>query len=88
MKKKVAEPWYVYILRCADGTLYTGITNDFQRRCQQHNEGKASRYTRCRRPVQLIYHETVASRSEALRREAAIKGLSRQQKECLLRRAG
>jgi len=91
-KKARGEPagagWFVYILRCADGTLYTGITNDLQRRCQRHNQGKASRYTCCRRPVRLIYNETVADRSEALRREAAIKGLSRRQKEGLLRQAG
>jgi predicted GIY-YIG superfamily endonuclease len=87
MTKASVAPWFVYILRCADGTLYTGITNDLQRRCRQHNEGKASRYTRCRRPIRLVYHEVVADRSEALRREAAIKALTRQQKQCLIRRA-
>jgi len=84
---KGADPWFVYILRCADGSLYTGITNDLQRRCRQHNEGKASRYTRCRRPTRLVYHEVVADRSEALRREAAIKALTRREKLCLIRRA-
>jgi len=86
MTKALDDPWFVYILRCADGSWYTGITNDLQRRCRQHNDGKASRYTRCRRPTRLVYHEIVAGRSQALRREAAIKALSRQQKERLMRR--
>jgi putative endonuclease len=82
------QRWFVYILRCVDGSLYTGIATDLRRRCQQHNSGRASRYTRSRLPVYLVYHETVLGRSRALRREAAIKALSRQQKESLLRRAG
>ena len=65
--------------------LYTGITNDLQRRCQQHNAGKASRYTRSRLPTHLVYQEVHATRSLALRREAAIKALSRQQKEAIIR---
>lgn len=81
------NPWFVYILRCADGTFYTGITNNLPRRCRHHNLGKASRYTRCRRPTELIYQESVAGRSEALRRELAIKALSRREKELLVRRA-
>jgi putative endonuclease len=76
--------WYVYLLRCAGGSLYTGITKDLKRRCQQHDERKASRYTRSRRPVTLVYHETQASRSLALKHEAAIKALSRQDKESLV----
>ncbi|MEE2729424.1 MAG: GIY-YIG nuclease family protein [Pseudomonadota bacterium] len=77
--------WYVYILRCADDTLYTGITTDLARRAREHGEGRAgARYTRVRRPVQLVYSETVANRSEAARREAAIKKLSRAQKLLLL----
>ncbi len=69
--------WYVYMLRCADGTLYTGITTDLARRVQEHNAGKAgARYTRSRRPVALVYSETVANRSEASQREYAIKQLS------------
>ncbi len=78
--------WFVYILRCADGSLYTGVTTDLERRCRQHNDGNASRYTRCRRPARLVYHEVAADRGAALRREAAIKALSRPQKERLLRR--
>jgi putative endonuclease len=78
--------WLVYILLCADGTLYTGVTTDLTRRCRQHQAGTASRYTRGRRPTRLIYQETHASRSLALRREAAIKTLSRRAKEELIRR--
>jgi predicted GIY-YIG superfamily endonuclease len=87
MAKASDGSWFVYILRCADGSLYTGITTDLQRRCRQHNKGKASRYTRCRRPIRLVPHEVVADRSPALRREAAIKALSRREKQCLIRLA-
>ena len=79
--------WRVYILRCADDTLYTGITNDLSRRCDQHNAGTASRYTRSRLPVVLVYQETQATRSLALKRELAIKALSRKQKELLIQAA-
>ena len=77
--------WFVYLLRCADGSLYTGIAKDVDRRCQRHNAGTASRYTRSRLPVVAVYREAHASRSLALRREAAIKALSRRQKETLVR---
>ncbi|MBK94148.1 MAG: endonuclease [Planctomycetaceae bacterium] len=76
--------WYVYLLRCADGSLYTGMTKDLQRRIQQHNAGTAARYTRGRLPVELVYHEQATSRSQALKREYAIKQLSRVQKESLI----
>ena len=79
--------WLVYILRCADDTLYTGITNDLIRRCDQHNAGTASRYTRSRLPVALVYQEPQATRSLALKRELAIKALSRKQKELLIQTA-
>ena len=79
-----ASAWFVYILRCADGTLYTGITNDLVRRCDQHNAGTASRYTRSRLPVEVVYREAQATRSLALKRELAIKALSRPQKEALI----
>jgi predicted GIY-YIG superfamily endonuclease len=82
------DVWYVYLLRCADGSLYTGITKDLDRRCRQHEAGTASRYTRGRRPVALVYHEAHAGRSGALRREAAIKSMPRRQKESLVRLAG
>ncbi|KAF0809560.1 endonuclease [Alcanivorax sp. S71-1-4] len=81
--------WFVYILRCADASLYTGITNDLQRRVLAHNHDRTgARYTRARRPVELVWHEQHASRSDALRREAAIKRLSRAKKMHLLGAAG
>lgn len=82
--------WFVYILRCADASLYTGITNDLQRRLAAHNSDDrvGARYTRTRRPVALVWQEEHASRSEALRREAAIKRLSRAKKMHLLGAAG
>jgi len=88
MAKTTGDIWYVYLLRCSDGSLYTGIAKDVSRRCEQHNAGTASRYTRSRRPTQLVHQEVHASHSLALKREAAIKALSRQQKELLIRRAG
>jgi putative endonuclease len=71
--------WYVYILRCVDGTLYTGVTRDLERRLAQHNgeSGGGPRYTRGRRPVALLWSEAAADRSSAQRREATIKQLSR-----------
>lgn len=80
--------WHLYILRCADGSFYTGVTTDLARRCRQHAAGRASRYTRARRPVALIYAEPQAGRGPALRREAAVKALTRRQKELLILRAG
>lgn len=82
-----ADTWFVYILRCADDSLYTGITKDVSRRCEQHNAGTASRYTRSRLPVHVVYQESQATRSLALKREAAIKAMSRQEKESLIRLA-
>lgn len=77
-----AAAWCVYMLRCADGSLYTGITTDVLRRVAEHNGDGApgARYTRSRRPVQLVYVEAAASRAEATRREAAIKLLDRARK--------
>ena len=72
--------WYVYILQCRDKTLYTGITNDLTARIQAHNAGTGAKYTRGRGPVTLLYRETLLTHGEALRREYAIKQLSRQQK--------
>ena len=85
MARQSARTWFVYILRCADGSLYTGITTDLTRRCQQHNNGTASRYTRSRRPVKLVYQEPQRSQSLALKREAAIKKLTRRQKLAMVR---
>jgi putative endonuclease len=79
--------WFVYMLRCADNSLYTGITTDVQRRLQEHNSGngQAARYTRSRQPVELVYQETAASRAAATRRELEIKALDKAAKEALLR---
>lgn len=79
-----ADTWFVYVLRCADGSLYTGIAKDVSRRCEQHNSGTASRYTRSRLPVSVEYQEDQATRSLALKRELAIKAMSRQEKESLI----
>lgn len=76
--------WFVYILRCADGSLYTGITMDLIRRTPQHNAGTASRYTRTRRPVKLVYQECKRGQSSALKGEAAIKRLTRAQKLAMI----
>lgn len=84
MARPSACTWFVYILRCADGSLYTGITTDLTRRTRQHNDGTASRYTRSRRPVKLVYQERKRSQSSALKREAAIKKLTRRQKSALI----
>ena len=72
--------YYVYILRCADNTLYTGSTGDLENRINMHNEGIASKYTRSRLPVALKYYEKHNTKSDALRRECEIKKLSRTEK--------
>lgn len=82
--RKSEATWFVYLMRCADNSLYTGITNNLPRRLKQHNAGTASRYTRTRLPVELVYHEPQPSQSHALKRELSIKALSRQQKEKLV----
>lgn len=76
--------WNVYIVECRDGTLYTGITNDLERRMAEHNRGAGCRYTSGRRPVKLCYCESFCDRSSAMRREAAIKGLSKREKLILI----
>ena len=78
--------WVCYLLECADGTLYTGISNDLPRRLGQHSRGVASKYTRTRLPVRLRYAEKHLTRSSALRSEAAIKRLPRARKLALCRR--
>ncbi len=75
---------FTYILRCADGSLYTGWTNDLTKRVAAHNAGTGGKYTRSRRPVELVYYEVFPTKEEAMRREAAIKKLSRSEKEELL----
>lgn len=75
---------YTYILECADGTYYTGWTNHLEKRVRDHNEKKGAKYTRGRTPVKLVYYEEFETKKEALKREAAIKRLSRAQKEALI----
>lgn len=84
MARRSTSAWFVYIVRCADGTLYTGVTTDLSRRTRQHNDGTAARYTRSRRPVKLVHQERQPSQSLALQREAAIKRLTRRQKLALI----
>ena len=76
---------YTYIVRCADGTLYTGWTNDLTKRIAAHNAGTGAKYTRARRPVELVYYEVFPSKEEAMHREAEIKTLTRDEKEALLK---
>lgn len=76
--------WFVYIVHCADDTLYTGIAMDVERRLAEHNGKGAAKYTRSRQPVSLVYSETADSRSTAASREFAIKKLSRAQKDKLI----
>lgn len=84
MKKRKREVWYLYILKCRDGTLYTGITKDLERRLRMHNDGKGARFTRARRPVALLFQESFQNRTQALVRECEIKELTRKKKEALL----
>ena len=81
--------WFIYIIRCADNSLYTGITKDISRRVNEHNSDNvlAAKYTRGRRPVELVYKETFANRSTASRREYEIKKMSRPEKEQLIQSA-
>lgn len=78
--------WSLYILECCDGSFYTGVTNDVERRLRKHQEGTASRYTRTRRPIVLVYLEECGTRSQSLARECAVKSLSRRRKEDLISR--
>lgn len=75
---------YTYILRCADGTLYTGWTNDLEKRLAAHNAGLGAKYTKPRRPVTLVYSEAFATKEEAMRREFSIKRLTRAEKLALI----
>ena len=75
---------YTYMVRCADGSLYTGWTNDLEKRIQCHNEKRGAKYTKPRLPVILVYFEEFDTKEEAMRREAAIKRLSKERKELLV----
>lgn len=85
MKGKGRKDWTVYILRCGDGSLYTGIAKDVQVRLKQHSEGKGATYTRTRLPVTLLYQQQGLTHSEALIREAQIKAMPRSKKEEMIR---
>ena len=76
--------WSLYILECCDGSFYTGVTTDIDRRLREHQKGMASRYTRTRRPIVLVYQEECGTRSQSLARECAVKSLSRPRKEELV----
>ena len=80
--------WYLYILRCKDNTLYTGITTDVEKRLEAHRSGKGAKYTRGRAPLELVYQESCGSHSNALKREAEIKKLPRTAKELLVKTQG
>ena len=76
--------WHLYILRCRDGSLYTGITTDVEKRLEAHRSGKGAKYTRGRGPLELVYREECGTHSDALKREIEIKRLTREQKQALI----
>ena len=82
----MGEAYYAYLLRCADNSLYAGYTTDIEARENAHNAGRGAKYTRTRRPVQMVYYEAFDNKSDALKREAAYKKLTRQEKIALVER--
>jgi len=80
--------WFIYLLRLRDNSIYTGITKDIERRLEQHRNGSGSKYVRSRLPCQLVYKEQVGNKSKALKREAEIKGWSKERKEELIENYG
>jgi putative endonuclease len=88
MKRRGRKDWAVYILRCGDGSLYTGTAKDVQARVKRHREGRGATYTRTRLPLKLLYQEEGLTRSEALIREAQIKAMPRSRKEEIIFRGG
>lgn len=86
MSSQGEADWFVYMVRCADQSLYTGVAIDVAARVLRHNEGTGARYTRSRRPVELVYSEQSADKSSALRREAEIKRLSAVEKRAMIRK--
>ena len=76
---------YTYILKCHDGSLYTGWTNDIEKRIKAHNTGRGAKYTKPRRPVELVYYEEFTTKEEAMKREYAIKQMTRKEKEEFIR---
>lgn len=85
---KNEDTYYVYIMECSDSTFYTGITNDLEKRIKMHNQGKASKYTRSRLPVKMVYKEQIMGKGKALSRELAIKKLNRVDKLKLIQKEG
>ena len=83
-RKYIMDGNFTYIVECSDHTLYTGWTNDLEKRIQAHNDGKGAKYTKTRRPVRLVYFETFPTKEEAMSREYRIKRLSRKEKEKLI----
>ena len=79
---------YTYMVRCRDDSLYTGWTNHLEKRVEDHNSGRGAKYTKSRRPVELVYYEQFETKEEAMRRDWEIKQLTRKQKEKLLEQAG
>lgn len=82
--RKKRDPWFLYILECSGGSLYTGIAKNLEKRLKMHNNGKASKFTRAHLPVKLLYHETCSSRTQALIRECAVKAMPRKRKLALV----
>ena len=81
---RTKDPWFLYILRCSDGSLYTGIAKDAAKRLQKHSSGKGARYTRTRLPLELIYQESCRNRTHALVREYEVKRYPKKKKEALI----
>ena len=84
----MSEVNYTYVLKCKDGTYYTGWTNNLDKRLKDHNEGRGAKYTKARLPVSLIYYEEFQTKEEAMRREYAIKHMTRSEKENLIKASG
>ena len=82
--KRRVEKWFLYMLKCSDRSLYTGVTKDLERRFKMHSEGKAARYTRTRRPLEVVYQETCKTRTDALVRESMVKALPKHKKLALI----
>jgi len=82
-KKPKIRPWHVYLVRCSDGSIYTGITDNVDKRIEKHNSGKGAKYTAQRGPVSLMYSEVLKDQGSAMKREAQIKKWGKQQKESL-----
>ena len=80
--------WYLYILRCKDGSLYTGITTDVEKRLEAHRSGKGAKYTRGRAPLELVHREACGTHSQALKRELAVKAMTRTEKLRMLEMVG